>query len=90
MEIQKSDIVRALAGRDKGKLFFVTEVEGEYVIIADGKSRKLENPKRKKIKHVAFRAKSESRAAEKLRDGIKVTNSEIRRTLADFAADDGE
>ena len=90
MEIQKSDIVRALAGRDKNKFFFVIETEGDYVHIADGKSRKLETPKRKKVKHVAFRAKSDSRAANKLRNGEKVTNSEIRRTLADFAADDGE
>jgi ribosomal protein L14E/L6E/L27E len=90
MEIQKSDIVRALAGRDKCKLFFVIEREREYAYIADGKSRKLESPKRKKLKHLTLEQKSDSRVAEKLRSGEKITNSEIRRTLAGFAANDGE
>ena len=48
MEIAKSNIVRSDAGRDKGKLFVVLAVEGEYLLLADGKSRKLESPKRKK------------------------------------------
>ena len=40
MEIAKSNIVRSEAGRDKGKLFCVLAVEGEYLLLADGKSRK--------------------------------------------------
>ena len=44
MEIAKSNIVRSDAGRDKGKLFVVLAVEGEYLLLADGKSRKLESP----------------------------------------------
>ena len=47
MEIAKSNIVRSDAGRDKGKLFVVLSVEGEYLLLADGKSRKVESPKRK-------------------------------------------
>ena len=37
MEIAKSDIVRSDAGRDQGKLFIVLAVEGEYLLLADGK-----------------------------------------------------
>lgn len=32
--------------------FIVIAVDGEYLYLADGKSRRLEHPKRKKIKHV--------------------------------------
>ena len=43
----------ALAGRDKGKYFVVSEVlEGEYVHLADGRGRKLAKPKRKKRMHL--------------------------------------
>ena len=42
MEIAKSDIVRSDAGRDQGKLFVVLAVEGEYLLLADGKGRKAE------------------------------------------------
>lgn len=84
MELSKSDIVLALSGRDRGKYFFVIETEVEYVLIADGKSRKLEKPKRKKSKHLQLAARAESRVAAKLRSGDKVLNSELRRELADY------
>ena len=44
MEIAQSNIIRSDAGRDKGKLFVVLAVEGEYLLLADGKSRRVEAP----------------------------------------------
>ena len=82
MDISKSDIILSLAGRDKGKLFYVIETEENYVLIADGKGRKLENPKRKKLKHVRRVSRTETRVALKIRNGDKVLNSELRRELA--------
>ncbi len=64
MEIAKSDIVRSDAGRDQGKLFIVLAVEGEYLLLADGKGRKAESPKRKKRKHVLFVAEDDSRQVD--------------------------
>ena len=82
MEIARSNIVRSNAGRDKGKLFVVLAVEGEYLLLADGKSRKVESPKRKKRRHVLFVSAEETRLAEKIKSEEKITNSELRRTLA--------
>ena len=83
MDIAKSDIVRSTAGRDRGKLFFVLETEGQFLLLADGSVRRVERPKRKKRRHVEPLADMpETRAAIKLRSGEKVTNSELRRTLA--------
>lgn len=65
MEIAASNIVRSSAGRDRGKLFVVLAVEGEYLLLADGKSRKVESPKRKKRRHVLFVAADENRLSEK-------------------------
>lgn len=90
MEIRKSDIVRAVAGRDKSKLFMVVNADEQYAYIANGKSRKLEAPKHKKLKHLSFVSKNNTETGEKLRLGEEITNSEIRRTLAEFTADDGE
>ena len=84
MEISKADIVISLAGRDQGKLFYVIETDGTYVTIADGKGRKLENPKRKKLKHVRIVSRTDSRVAQKIASGDKVLNSELRRDLAAF------
>jgi len=81
-DISISDIIVSTAGRDQGKLFYVLRTDGVYVLIANGKDRKLEHPKRKKLKHVRFVARTESRVANKLRSGEKVLNSELRRDLA--------
>ena len=83
-DISRSDIVISTAGRDQGKLFYVIGTEGVYVLIANGKDRKLERPKRKKLKHVRFVTRTDSRVAAKLRAGEKVLNSELRRDLAAF------
>ena len=87
MEIARSDIVKSIAGRDKGKLFFVLDVENEFFLLADGKTRKVENPKRKKRKHAVFAARFDCRVAEKIKSEDKITNSELRRTLAAFGED---
>ena len=84
MDISKSDIVISLAGRDQGKLFYVVDTEENFVLIADGKGRKLENPKRKKLKHVRRVSRTETRVAVKIQNGDKVLNSELRRDLATF------
>jgi len=84
MEIAQSNIIRSDAGRDKGKLFVVLAVEGEYLLLADGKGRKVEDPKRKKRRHVLFVAAEETRVSEKIKNNEKITNSEIRRTLAAY------
>ncbi len=46
------DIVVSLAGHDRGEPFVVTAEVGDFVLIADGKSRTLEKPKLKKIRHL--------------------------------------
>ena len=84
MDVARSDVVRSCAGRDKGQLFFVIDADEQYVYLADGKSRKLEKPKRKKRKHVEQVPRTESRIAEKIRNGEKVLNSELRKELASF------
>ena len=79
-----ANLVQATAGREQGKYFFVLETDGEYLLLADGKSRRLEKPKRKKSKHIEQIPRTESRIAEKIRNGEKVLNSELRKELASF------
>lgn len=53
MDLVKGLVVRAKAGRDKDYFFVVVEVlDRGYVKIANGKSRKIADPKLKNIKHL--------------------------------------
>ena len=82
MDIAKSNIVKSTAGRDAGKCFFVLETQGDFLLLADGKTRRVENPKRKRKKHVTLVGESHSLVAEKIRSSEKITNSELRKAIA--------
>ena len=84
-DIMISDVVVATAGRDQGKLFYVVGTDPVYLMLANGKDRTLDKPKRKKRKHVQKVLRAETRVAAKLASGDKVLNSELRRDLAFFS-----
>lgn len=72
-------VVNSKAGRDMHRKFIVVEIlNSEYVYIADGDLRKIEKPKKKKVKHLDFTGI----VAEEVRDLIlskkEVTNSKIK------------
>ena len=81
-----SDVVVSTAGRDQGAWFYVISEEPNFLMLANGKDRTLDKPKRKKRKHVQKVLRSETRVAEKLRHGDKVLNGELRRDLAFLAS----
>ena len=85
MDIAKSNIVKSIAGRDAGDLFFVLASEGDFLLLADGKRRRVEQPKRKRRKHVMLVAQSDAPVARKIRDSEKITNSELRRAIAAYS-----
>ncbi len=82
MEVNKANLVISLAGRDKGQLFYVVKIDSGYAYLANGKGRKLENPKRKKLIHVQKISWTDTRIADRIRSGSNVLNSELRRDLA--------
>jgi len=86
MSIEIADIVVSLNGRDAGKRFVVIGVEDGYSLIANGKGRRYEKPKRKKNKHLKIENKLNDKVADKLIEGEKATNNELRRALAAYAA----
>ena len=77
-----TDVVIPSAGREAGKLYYVVGLDGEYLLLANGKDRSLGKPKRKKRKHAEKVLRSETRVARKLSSGDKVLDSELRRDLA--------
>ena len=77
MEIRRGQVMRSLAGHDKGDFQTVLKVEGVFAYMADGKRRKLENPKKKKLKHLAP-------TGTVLSENSLSTNRQIRMALAEY------
>lgn len=77
-------IVQSLAGRDKGMLFLVVGIEENYVYLVDGDLRKVENPKRKKIKHVELTRYFDANMAERIAKKNKITNHDVKRVMKEI------
>ena len=79
--MERGRVVESTQGRDKGKPFLILERRGkDLVLIADGRSHKLSNPKKKKTKHL--RAKPVLIDWESLRpEGGAIQDSDVRRAL---------
>lgn len=46
-------VVQSTQGRDAGRYFIILQVlDDQFVLMADGQSRKLDHPKKKRIKHL--------------------------------------
>ena len=85
----RADVAISLNGRDKGGRFLVVGTEDGYTMLADGKGRRIDKPKRKKNKHVELEGRADDWIAAKLLEGGKVTNNDIRKALAQYAAGRG-
>lgn len=77
MEIKRGQVVRSLAGHDKGDFQTVLELSPPYAVVCDGKRRPLERPKRKKLFHLAP-------TATVLPEEALQTNRQIRTALRPF------
>lgn len=54
MELEIGRIVCSKAGRDAGRWLAVVGQQGDFLLLADGKERPLERPKRKRRIHVGL------------------------------------
>ena len=85
MDFRNGDIVLSKAGRDKGRYFIVLDViDTQFVKIADGTLRKVDNPKLKKCKQLENTGKTTDWICKKLEEGTRVTNPDLKRELADL------
>ena len=80
-EYEFGGLVQSLAGHDKGELLVILDVQGEFLLLADGKYRTVEKPKRKKIKHVQYMNYRCSRLIEEKEKSGRVTNEMLKYEL---------
>jgi ribosomal protein L14E/L6E/L27E len=70
-------------GRDRGEPYLVLEIINEaFVYLVNGDKRRVENPKRKNIKHLRFYKAVAEHLAQQWEAGQQVANIEVRRVIA--------
>ena len=73
--LQRGSVVTAAAGKEKGRLLAVLAADADGLLLADGRKRRTERPKRKNPRHAA-------EAGVILDEAAMATNRELRRALA--------
>ncbi len=74
MEVQIGSIVKSTAGRDKNSFYVVVDIKEEFVYICDGKIRRLENIKKKNIRHI-------SKTNQTVEQSSLKTNKQVKNAL---------
>ena len=84
MRFEKAQIVRSRRGRDQGCLFCVLDASEEFLLLADGKKRRVSAPKRKNVKHVEYVGTMDHPTIEQVKEGQPVRDRQLRQLLAAF------
>ncbi len=82
--LQPGQLVRSLAGRDKGSYYLVLAQKGRQVWVVDGRKRGIEQPKKKNRRHLQHEGKVAADFARKAAAGEPIRNEEIRNRLNSF------
>lgn len=75
-------LVYSLNGRDQGRPFVIIRTVNErYVIVSDGDTRKIENPKMKNVKHLQYTKLKANEVVDYLNRGEVPDNHIIKRNI---------
>jgi hypothetical protein len=81
MRYKKGTFAKSLAGHDKDEVYLIVKSDNKYIYLANGKNRTLENPKRKKLKHVQWIGTVNTEIALKIENAEKISSCEIKRAI---------
>ena len=84
MEFSIGQVVISKAGRDKGGAFIVLGIDGDFLHLVDGLGRPLENPKKKKIKHVQPTNTVVKDMQSAILGKLYLKDADFRQALKDF------
>ncbi|MDD4439148.1 MAG: KOW domain-containing RNA-binding protein [Tissierellia bacterium] len=85
-DLKIGQIVKSKAGRDKGRIFLICRVVDEqFVLVCDGSLRKLNNPKKKKVKHLMIYKTVLTEFAEKLQENQNLNDAYVKKLLEPYA-----
>ena len=85
MEYTVGQVVYSKCGHDKGKAFIVTEIEEDFLYLTNGKSRKMDKPKKKKTKHVQITNYYDDELKTKIENGEYLLDADFVKALKKYS-----
>ena len=73
------------AGHDKDKIYVILSLDGDRVMVSDGRLKPVDTPKKKSLKHLQLTNRTvNDTLLAKLRSGQPVTNEEIKYEIKHY------
>ncbi len=76
-------LVESIAGRDIGRWYLVVGAKDKWMLLADGRRRKLSEPKTKQRRHVKTLGYSDEEWLDKI-NADTLSDEDVRQILNDF------
>lgn len=71
----------SIAGHDHNNIYVIIAADDEYVYLVDGKIRKVNNPKKKKLKHVQLIKRTDDTIAGRINNNVALSNEDIKYAI---------
>ncbi|MEZ3503452.1 MAG: KOW domain-containing RNA-binding protein [Lachnospiraceae bacterium] len=87
VRIETGMLARSKAGHDHGKLYIIIRTEAEYVWLADGVCHTVDNPKKKKKKHIQIIHRIPEPVRSLLESSSPLQNGHIKQIIQSESQD---
>ena len=71
----------SIAGHDHNNTYVIIDADDEYVYLVDGKIRKVNNPKKKKLKHVQLIKRTDDTITGRINNNVALSNEDIKYAI---------
>ena len=71
----------SIAGHDHNNIYVTIDADDEYVYLVDGKIRKVNNPKKKKLKHVQLIKRTDDTITGRINNNVALSNEDIKYAI---------
>ena len=71
----------SIAGHDHNNIYVIIDADDEYVYLVDGKIRKVNNQKKKKLKHVQLIKRTDDTIAGRINNNVALSNEDIKYAI---------
>lgn len=85
MLVKKGAFAKSKAGHDCNQIYVIINCNDEYAYLVNGKTRPLDKPKKKKLKHIQFIDYMDAVIIEKINNNL-LKNDDIKRAIKNYQA----
>ncbi|MDD6797910.1 MAG: KOW domain-containing RNA-binding protein [Clostridia bacterium] len=72
---------KSKAGHDAGSIYVILDSDERFVYLSEGRLKTVDNPKRKKRKHLQLINERAEEVMAKLDKGLPITNEDVKRSI---------